>query len=196
MREDPRDILRYSNTLRTIPVTVLAAANSVWPIEPRATIWHANPLGPIHGWPETLKAAVQVMMSSRFPMFIWWGPQLINLYNDAHVPMLGKKHPAASGQPAAEVWSEIWDVVLAGRVETILKKSVASEGETYSRTPGAASRNSAAPGIKPCFTSLNFGEMASVGMASHLPFSAHSRFLILVYFKKGFRECENRSSLR
>src|SRR5215813_14382906 len=73
--------------------------------------WSATPLGPITGWPEALKVACQMIMSSRFPMFIWWGPELINIYNDAYVPMLGKKHPAAFGRPAAEVWYEIWDIV-------------------------------------------------------------------------------------
>src|SRR5690242_492431 len=73
--------------------------------------WSATPLGAIEGWPEALKVARQIIISSRFPMFIWWGPQLINIYNDAYAPMLGKKHPASLGRPAAEVWYEIWDVI-------------------------------------------------------------------------------------
>ncbi|HTA46581.1 MAG TPA: ATP-binding protein [Bryobacteraceae bacterium] len=73
--------------------------------------WSATPLGPLDQWPETLKAALQIVMHSRFPMFIWWGPQLINIYNDAYIPMLGEKHPSKLAQPAAAVWHEIWDVV-------------------------------------------------------------------------------------
>lgn len=73
--------------------------------------WSATPLGPTNHWPEALKAGVQIIMSSRFPMFIWWGPDLINIYNDAYAPMLGKRHPAALGRPAAEIWYDIWDVV-------------------------------------------------------------------------------------
>jgi PAS domain S-box-containing protein len=73
--------------------------------------WSTTQLGPMDEWPEALKIAVQIMLSSRFPMFIWWGPQLINLYNDAYIPMLGKKHPAGFARPASEVWYDIWDVV-------------------------------------------------------------------------------------
>src|ERR1700743_1541954 len=68
-------------------------------------------LGPRELWPEALKIAVQIVMNSRFPMFIWWGPRLISIYNDGYVPMLGKKHPASFARPASEVWHEIWDVV-------------------------------------------------------------------------------------
>ena len=73
--------------------------------------WSDTPLGSISQWPETLKVAYQIIMRSRFPMFIWWGPELINIYNDAYAPMLGKRHPEALGRPAAEVWYEIWDIV-------------------------------------------------------------------------------------
>ena len=44
-------------------------------------------------------------------MFVWWGPHLINLYNDAYGPILGRRHPDALGRPAREIWSEIWPVV-------------------------------------------------------------------------------------
>jgi CheY-like chemotaxis protein len=73
--------------------------------------WVRSPLGPREHWPEALKIAVQIVMNSRFPMFIWWGRQLISIYNDGYVPMLGKKHPASFAQPASEVWRENWDVV-------------------------------------------------------------------------------------
>src|SRR5579871_4491236 len=73
--------------------------------------WNRTVLGPMANWPEALRLAYQIVMSSRFPMFIWWGPELINIYNESYVPMLGKKHPAAFGRPASEVWYDIWDVV-------------------------------------------------------------------------------------
>src|SRR6059058_5042468 len=72
----------------------------------RATDWSATPLGPISSWPESLRTAVSICLSSRFPMFVWWGPQLINIYNDGYVPMLGKRHPAALGRPAREAWED------------------------------------------------------------------------------------------
>ena len=64
--------------------------------------WSSTALGPADTWPEPLRAAVQLMLNSRFPMFVWWGPELINLYNDAYVPMLGSRHPKALGAPAEE----------------------------------------------------------------------------------------------
>jgi len=73
--------------------------------------WSATPLGPISDWPFSLRNAVQLMLTSRFPMFIWWGDRLLNLYNDAYAPFLGERHPTALGASAAEIWSEIWPIV-------------------------------------------------------------------------------------
>jgi PAS domain S-box-containing protein len=73
--------------------------------------WSATSLGPVEDWPQGLKTAVRIMLGSRYPMFIWWGRQLVNLYNDGYRPMLGQRHPAALGQPAAVIWSEIWDTI-------------------------------------------------------------------------------------
>ncbi len=52
-------------------------------------------------------------------MHVWWGSKLINIYNDAHIPILGKRHPAALGQPAAEVWADVW-ALLAPQVEAVM----------------------------------------------------------------------------
>src|SRR5581483_6288554 len=90
--------------------------------------WSATPLGPVEQWPEALRVAVQLVMSSRFPMFIWWGPALINIYNDPYVPMLGKKHPAGFARPAAEVWYEIWDVV-GPQADLVIKQRQATWNE-------------------------------------------------------------------
>jgi signal transduction histidine kinase len=76
-----------------------------------ATDWAATPLGAMEGWPLSLRIAVSICLNSRFPMFVWWGPSLINIYNDAYRPMLGKRHPQAFGQPARECWADIWDVL-------------------------------------------------------------------------------------
>src|SRR5687767_13858614 len=73
--------------------------------------WSATPLGPRQHWPAELRIAVDICLASRFPMFIWWGPQLINIYNDGYAPMLGKRHPAALGRPARNTWDEIWDIL-------------------------------------------------------------------------------------
>ncbi|WKB55465.1 PAS domain-containing protein [Eleftheria terrae] len=68
--------------------------------------WAATPLGPPSGWPPSLKTLVGVMLASTQPMFMAWGPGQVWLYNDAFVPILGRKHPAALGQPALQVWGE------------------------------------------------------------------------------------------
>jgi PAS domain S-box-containing protein len=73
--------------------------------------WAGTPLGPADRWPQALKTAVRIVLTSRQPMFVWWGDDLINLYNDAYRSILGGKHPQALGQPASVVWREIWDQV-------------------------------------------------------------------------------------
>ena len=70
--------------------------------------WSKSPLGEPDQWPQSLKTAVSIVLRSSYPMFIWWGPELINLHNDAYVPLMGHKHPAFLGKPANELWSEIW----------------------------------------------------------------------------------------
>ncbi len=73
--------------------------------------WAATPLGPVAKWPQSLKTAVGISLSSRYPMVIWWGPDLVLLYNDAWVPILGPdKHPAV-GLPGIQVWPEVWHII-------------------------------------------------------------------------------------
>ncbi|HEY4591132.1 MAG TPA: ATP-binding protein, partial [Thermoanaerobaculia bacterium] len=77
----------------------------------RAVDWAKTSLGPAEQWPQSLKTAVRIMLTSRQAMFVWWGDELINLYNDAYKAIVGGKHPEALGQPASVVWREIWDQV-------------------------------------------------------------------------------------
>ena len=71
--------------------------------------WGTTPLGPMQDWPRSLKNIVRVMLTSRFAMWMRWGPELTFLYNDAYAKMtLGKKHPWALGKPSQTVWEEIW----------------------------------------------------------------------------------------
>jgi PAS domain S-box-containing protein len=74
----------------------------------RANDWAATALGPVGRWPQSLRTAVSILLNSRHPMFVAWGPRLNFLYNDGYAPIFGAKHPAALGGPFAEVWSEIW----------------------------------------------------------------------------------------
>jgi len=74
--------------------------------------WAATPLGPLESWPAHLRLVVRVMLSSEFPMMIVWGSELIQLYNDAFRPILGRdKHPAAFGGSARDTWAEIWSEI-------------------------------------------------------------------------------------
>lgn len=77
----------------------------------RSHDWSQTPLGDVCGWTSSLKTAVNICLNSRFPMVIWWGEDLVLLYNDAWQPILGTKHPKALGRPGREVWSEIWDII-------------------------------------------------------------------------------------
>jgi len=76
----------------------------------RATDWSTTPLGPKDCWPKSLETMLGVVLGSRFPMLLWWGPDLLHLYNDAYRPILRDKHPASLGAPAATIWAEVWDV--------------------------------------------------------------------------------------
>ena len=70
-----------------------------------------TPLGPIESWPPTLRTMVGLLLANRFPLLLWWGPEYIQIYNDAYRPILGTKHPSSMGQPSHECWGEIWHVL-------------------------------------------------------------------------------------
>ncbi|MEH1897382.1 MAG: ATP-binding protein [Nostoc sp.] len=84
--------------------------------------WSKTSLGPTQQWPQSLKTAVRIMLTCRQAMFVWWGEELINLYNDAYKAIIGGKHPEALGQPASDVWREIWDQV-GPRAESAMLKN-------------------------------------------------------------------------
>ena len=95
----------------------------------RARDWAATPLGPVEEWPQSLKTAVRIMLTSRQAMFVWWGPELVNLYNDAYKAIVGGKHPEALGQPAAQLWQEIWDQV-GPRAESAIRNNEGTYDES------------------------------------------------------------------
>ena len=75
--------------------------------------WARTPLGPIDGWPaQPARPPSARCLHSRHPMFLWWGPELIQFYNDAYLPSFGEgKHPAAMGQRGRDCWQEIWPII-------------------------------------------------------------------------------------
>ncbi|MEP1079434.1 PAS domain S-box protein [Leptolyngbya sp. PL-A3] len=77
----------------------------------RSLDWSQTPLGPAETWSQSLRTSLSICLMSRFPILIWWGPELVMLYNDAYRPILGAtKHPKALGQRGAECWQEGWSV--------------------------------------------------------------------------------------
>ncbi len=74
----------------------------------RAYPWNTTSLGSPETWPQSLKMAIRIMLTSRQPIWIGWGEDLTYFYNDAYKSIIGGKHPWALGRPAREVWSEIW----------------------------------------------------------------------------------------
>ncbi|WP_438041736.1 ATP-binding protein [Sorangium sp. So ce128] len=77
----------------------------------RSIDWAKTKLGPVATWPISLKTVVGLVLGNRFPMLALLGPEMLHIYNDGYRPILGMKHPASMGAPAAEVWAEIWDVI-------------------------------------------------------------------------------------
>lgn len=78
----------------------------------RALDWSQTDLGPPEHWPENLRVAVSLCLTSRIPIVMYWGPNFTVLYNDPYISFLGEtKHPRYLGQPGRECWSEIWETI-------------------------------------------------------------------------------------
>src|SRR5467141_1311013 len=78
----------------------------------RAYDWSASPLGLAETWPQSLRTALRILLNTNHPMFIWWGEELIQFYNDAYRQTMGpERHPSALGQGGRECWAEIWHVI-------------------------------------------------------------------------------------
>ena len=73
--------------------------------------WASTCAGPEASWPQSLRTALSICLDSRFPIVIFWGSDLILFYNDAYAEILREKHPWALGQPAQDVWAEIWSSI-------------------------------------------------------------------------------------
>src|SRR6187402_2334566 len=75
--------------------------------------WSNSLVGDPETWPLVLRTTLSNLLNSKFPMFLWWGPELVCFYNDAYRPSLGTngKHPFILGQPAETAWAEIWTII-------------------------------------------------------------------------------------
>ncbi|MGZ4478167.1 MAG: SpoIIE family protein phosphatase [Nocardioidaceae bacterium] len=115
--------------LRQLPPEVerMFAAGGAMGALMREVDWAATPVGAPGDWPQSLRTAVSVCLESRFPLLIWWGPELVMLYNDAYKGIIGSKHPRAMGQRGADCWPEIWETIAP-----MLSRVLAGKGATYS----------------------------------------------------------------
>jgi signal transduction histidine kinase/DNA-binding response OmpR family regulator len=95
----------------------------------RSFDWSRTPLGEPAAWPQSLKTAVRITLTSSQPMFVWWGEELIHIYNDAYKAIVGGKHPAALGLPASVVWREIWDQV-GPRADSVMRRNEGTYDES------------------------------------------------------------------
>jgi PAS domain S-box-containing protein len=78
----------------------------------RAHDWSATPIGAPDAWPQSLRTALRILLNTNHPMFIWWGPELIQFYNDAYRLTMGpERHPSALGQRGRDCWAEIWPII-------------------------------------------------------------------------------------
>src|SRR4051812_46987239 len=78
----------------------------------RTIDWLRTPVGAVDGWPQSLRTALSILLETGFPMYIAWGAEFTQFYNDGYRPILGStKHPAAMGRSTRETFSEIWDII-------------------------------------------------------------------------------------
>ena len=88
--------------------------------------WLQTSLGPIETWPQSLRTCIRIMLTSRQPIWIGWGKELIKFYNDPYKAIVGGKHPWALGKPASVVWKDIWK-----DIEPMLKQVMEKDEGTY-----------------------------------------------------------------
>ena len=91
--------------------------------------WNKTVLGPPQSWPQSLRTTLSIILNSRFPMFLFWGKDLICFYNDAYRPSLGKdgKHPSILGMKGEDAWVEIWDII-----KPLIDQVLSGAGATWS----------------------------------------------------------------
>jgi PAS domain S-box-containing protein len=97
--------------------------------------WSATPVGPIETWPHSLRTAVGIMLHSKFPTYMLWGPDMTSFYNDAYAPILGSKSDAL-GRSFREVWAEAW-----GTVGPIAERALLGQASYFEDLPITIERN-------------------------------------------------------
>jgi PAS domain S-box-containing protein len=88
--------------------------------------WGSTSLGPVESWSDTLVTTVNLVLASRHPMFLWWGAELVQFYNDGYRPSIrADKHPSAVGQRGMECWPEIWPII-GPQIEAVMKEGIST----------------------------------------------------------------------
>ncbi len=77
----------------------------------RSKDWGETVFGPVEAWPQSLRTAISIMLSSSFAMVVAWGPDFRFFYNDRYRPVIGAKHPSALGTAAKVIFPEAWDFI-------------------------------------------------------------------------------------
>lgn len=93
------------------PPAALFAGRSEMHARVSAVDWAATPVGPVESWPQSLRATIKTLLGSRYPMILLWGPELIQIYNEAYIGLIGDKHPDALGCSIRETMPESWEVI-------------------------------------------------------------------------------------
>lgn len=88
--------------------------------------WSNTSLGPVDTWPHSLRTCIRIMLTSRQPIWIGWGRELIKLYNDPYKSIVGGKHPWALGKSASVVWKDIWR-----EIDPLLRQVMENDEGTY-----------------------------------------------------------------
>lgn len=137
-RDGRLDEIKFLNALKASEVIAVPEIDrqpvpGLWPIGNgelaglvRGLDWAGTPLGPISGWRQSLRTAVELALACRFPMVVLWGDDLIQIYNDGYCDLMQDKHPKGLGQPTQACWPEVWHInqpiyarVRAGETVTI-----------------------------------------------------------------------------
>src|SRR6476646_7224790 len=96
----------------------------------RAKDWSTSPLGSPTTWPQSLRSVVGLLLNTKFPMFVAWGPELGFLYNDAYAEILGGNHPLALGRRFEAIWQEIW-----ADIHPIIVQALEGQSSFHSNLP-------------------------------------------------------------
>lgn len=114
-----------TDTLEPAPQQVIFGTGEMADLT-RSFDWSQASVGPVEEWPDALLITVNTILCSRHPMFLWWGEDLIQFYNDAYRPSIREdKHPSALGQRGRECWPEIWSVI-GPQIDAVMTRGEAS----------------------------------------------------------------------